>query len=215
MINSYQFASIQIIMEFYHEIITEKSFKILQDLKRQFDFILIGGWAVFLYARTLKSKDIDIIVDYNQLAKLKRTLDVSKNERLKKYEAKIEEVDIDIYLPHYSNIGFPIEEIKNYFQSVEGFKVPLPEVLLILKTYVWSQRKNTSKGKKDLIDIFSILSKDVIDWGKYKRLIEKYNLAEIDQQLKEIILSTKSISELNLLNHQMSRLKKKILSKLT
>lgn len=202
-------------MEFYHEIITEKSFKILQDLKRQFDFILIGGWAVFLYARTLKSKDIDIIVDYSQLAKLKRTLDVSKNERLKKYEAKIEEVDIDIYLPHYSNIGFPIEEIKNYFQSVEGFKVPLPEVLLILKTYVWNQRKNTPKGKKDLIDIFSILSKDVIDWGKYKRLIEKYNLAEIDQQLKEIILSTKSISELNLLNHQMSRLKKKILSKLT
>jgi len=65
-----------------------------------------------------------------------------------------------------------------------------------------------------LIDIFSILSKDVIDWEKYKRLIEKYNLAEIDQQLKEIILSTKSISELNLLNHQMSRLKKKILSKL-
>jgi len=101
-----------------------------------------------LYARTLKSKDIDIIVDYNQLAKLKRILDVSKNERLKKYEAKIEEVDIDIYLPHYSNIGFPSEEIKNYFQSVEGFKVPLPEVLLILKTYVWSQRKNTSKGKK-------------------------------------------------------------------
>jgi len=135
-------------MEFYHEIITEKSFKILQNLKRQFDFILIGGWAVFLYARTLKSKDIDIIVDYNQLAKLKRILDVSKNERLKKYEAKIEEVDIDIYLPHYSNIGFPSEEIKNYFQSVEGFKVPLPEVLLILKTYVWSQRKNTSKGKK-------------------------------------------------------------------
>ena len=197
------FASIQIIMEFYHEIITEKSFKILQDLKRQFDFILIGG-LVFI-CPNLKSKDIDIIVDYSQLAKLKRTLDVSKNERLKKYEAKIEEVDIDIYLPHYSNIGFPVEEIKNYSQSVEGFKVPLPEVLLILKTYVWSQRKNTSKGKKDLIDIFSILSKDIIDWEKYKRLIEKYNLAEIDQQLKEIILSTKSISELNLLNHQMSR----------
>lgn len=201
-------------MEFYHEIITEKSFKILQDLKRRFDFILIGGWAVFLYTRTLKSKDIDIVVDYGQLAKLKRMLDVSKNERLKKYEAKIEEVDIDIYLPCYSSIGFPIEEIKNYFQLVEGFKVLLPEVLLILKTYVWSQRKNTFKGKKDLIDIFSILSKDIIDWEKYKRLIKKYSLADIDEQLKEIILSTKSISELNLLNHQMSRLKKKILSKI-
>ena len=50
--------------EFYHELITEKSFKILQDLRKKIKFILIGGWAVFLYARTLKSKDIDIIIDY-------------------------------------------------------------------------------------------------------------------------------------------------------
>ena len=54
-------------MEYYQNIITAKSFQILQALKRQYDFILIGGWAVFLYTRTLKSKDIDIIVDYPAL----------------------------------------------------------------------------------------------------------------------------------------------------
>jgi len=68
-------------MEYYHDLITEKSFKILQDLKREFDFILIGGWAIFLYTKALKSKDIDIIVDYDELEKFKKEFDIVKNER--------------------------------------------------------------------------------------------------------------------------------------
>lgn len=49
-------------MQFYNDIITQKSFAYLQILKKKYDFILIGGWAVFLYSRSLKSKDIDIII---------------------------------------------------------------------------------------------------------------------------------------------------------
>ena len=200
--------------EFYHDLITEKSFKILQNLKRKFDFILIGGWAIFLYTKALKSKDIDIIVDYDELEKFKKEFDIVKNERLKKYEAKVEQIDIDVYLPHYSNIGLPVEEIKKYTQSIEGFNVPIPEVLLILKTYTFFQRKNTTKGRKDLIDIFSLLSKEIINWQEYKELIKKYNLEEINKKLKELISSTKNLPELNLLNHQLSRLKRKILENL-
>jgi len=201
-------------MEYYHDLITEKSFKILQDLKREFDFILIGGWAIFLYTKSLKSKDIDIIVDYDELEKFKKEFDIVKNERLKKYEAKVEQIDIDIYLPYYSNIGLRVEEIKKYTQSIEGFNVPMPEVLLILKTYTFFQRRNTTKGRKDLIDIFSLLSKEIINWQEYKELIKKYNLEEINKKLKELISSTKNLPELNLLNHQLSRLKRKILENL-
>ena len=201
-------------MKYYHDLITEKSFKILQDLKRKFDFILIGGWAIFLYTKSLKSKDIDIIVDYDELEKFKKEFDIVKNERLKKYEAKVEQIDIDIYLPYYSNIGLPVEEVKKYTQSVEGFNIPMPEVLLILKTYTFFQRKNTTKGRKDLIDIFSLLSKEIINWQEYKELIKKYNLEEINKKLKELISSTKNLPELNLLNHQLSRLKRKILENL-
>ena len=200
--------------EFYHDLITKKSFKTLQDLKRRFRFVLIGGWAIFLYTKALKSKDIDIIVDYGELEKFKKEFDIVKNERLKKYEAKAEEIDIDIYLPYYSNIGLPLEEVKKYTQSIEGFEVPVPEILLILKTYTFSQRKGTTKGRKDLIDIFSLLLKDIIDWQKYKEVIEKYNLKEINEKLKELVLSVKSIPELNLLNHQISKLKRKILKRL-
>jgi len=34
-------------MQYYQDLITSKSFKILQDLKRNYKFILIGGWSVF------------------------------------------------------------------------------------------------------------------------------------------------------------------------
>jgi len=197
--------------EFYHDLITEKSFKILQDLKRKFNFILIGGWAIFLYTKALKSRDVDIVVDYDQLEKFKKELNISKNERLKKYEAKTEEVDIDIYLPFFSELAFPIEEIKNYTQSIEGFQVPVPEILLILKVKTYFERKGTTKGQKDFLDIFTLISNKIIDWQKYKELIEKYNLKETNQKLKEIISSAKAIPELNLLNHLISRLKKKIL----
>ena len=201
-------------MEYYHDLITEKSFKILQNLKKKFKFILIGGWAIFLYTRALKSKDIDIIIDYDELEKFKKEFDIVKNERLKRYEAKIEQIDIDIYLPYYSNIGLSPEEIKKYTQSIEGFEVPIPEVLLILKTYTFFQRKNTTKGRKDLIDIFSLLAKEIINWQEYKELIERYNLEQMSEKLKELISSTKNLPELNLLNHQLSKLKRKILKNL-
>ena len=49
-------------MQFWNEVLTEKSWNVLKDLNRErFDFILIGGWAVYLWARSHKSKDIDII----------------------------------------------------------------------------------------------------------------------------------------------------------
>jgi len=200
--------------EFYHDLITEKSFKILQDLKRKFDFILIGGWAIFLYTKALKSKDIDIIIDYDELEKFKKEFSIFKNERLKKYEAKIEEVDIDIYLPYFSRLGFPLEEIKNFLQSIEGFKVPIPEILLILKVKTYTERKGTTKGEKDFLDIFTLISNEKVDWKTYKELIEKYNLKDTNQKLKEIISSAKAIPQLDLLNHRISRLKRKILEKL-
>lgn len=201
-------------MEFYHDLITEKSFKILQDLKRKYSFVLIGGWAVFLYTKALKSKDIDIVIDYDALDDFKRDFDISKNERLKKYEAKFEGIDIDIYLPHFSEIGFPLEELEKYSQSIEGFLVPVPEILLILKIQTFEKRKGTAKGKKDLIDIFSFLSKKIIDWRKYKELIENYGLAKTNEDLKNLVSLQTPIPELHLSNHKIAKLKKEILRKL-
>jgi hypothetical protein len=43
-----------------------------------------------LHSKALKSKDIDIIVGYDELEKLKNDFSVFKNGRLKKYEIKFE-----------------------------------------------------------------------------------------------------------------------------
>ncbi|MDP2930559.1 MAG: hypothetical protein Q8N56_03065 [bacterium] len=198
--------------EFYHDLITEKSLEILQSLRRKLDFILIGGWAVFLYTKALKSKDIDIILDYGELAKIKNDFGISKNERLKKYETNIDETSIDIYLPHFSEIGFPLEDIKSYCRSSEGFIVPIPEVMLIFKTHVLKERSGTTKGRKDLLDIFSLLDKTEINWKVYRSLIKKYGLEKLREGLREIIQHQSSLAEIGLTNHKIAKLKKKVLA---
>jgi len=197
--------------EFYHNLITEKSFEVLQGLRRKFDFILIGGWAVFLYTKGLKSKDIDIILDYSDLAKIKKEFGVSKNERLKKYETKIDGISIDIYLPYFSELGFPAEDIKNYCRSFEGFIVPSPEVMLILKAHVLKERSGTTKGRKDLLDIFSLFEKTKIDWKIYRKLIKKYGFEKLRKELKKAVLQQTRLAEIGLTNHKIAKLKKEVL----
>ena len=71
-------------MNYYRNHVTQTSWKQLQNLAQNYLFILIGGWAVWLYTNQLKSKDIDIIVEFDQLEKLKVNFPLSKNDRLKK-----------------------------------------------------------------------------------------------------------------------------------
>ncbi len=200
-------------MTYYHEIITDKSWKILQELKRNHHFTLIGGWAVFLYAKTLKSKDIDIICGYSDLGKLKEHHDLIKNDRLRKYEIHIEEVDVDIYVPHFSDLGAPVDKLLEYTNVIEGFNVLSKEALLITKQKAWLYRGHSIKGEKDRIDIIALLQKE-IDVDKYSKLLSKLNLQNYVQILREVINSTKEAPELNLNDHQYSKLKKKIMDNL-
>lgn len=198
-------------MQYYHDLVTEKSFEILKFLRRQYNFILIGGWAVFLYTNSLKSKDVDIVLDYEVLSKLKEDFEMTKNERLKKYEIKIEGIDIDIYLPYFSDPGLPCEEIKKFVTRKEGFNAPIPEVLLILKQNVFRERKGSQKGEKDKIDIFSLLLLENFNLKKYKKILREYKKEGLKIQLKELLKETKEIKELKLSQYKIAQLKKKIL----
>lgn len=201
-------------MEYWHNLITEQSFKALKKLKAKYDFILIGGWAVFLYSQALKSKDIDVVVSHETLAKLKEKFEVSKNQRLKKYEIKQGEFDIDIYLPYFSSPGLPAEELQKLAVSKEGFKTVPPEILLILKQVVFKVRKNTPKGNKDKIDIFSLINLPGFDWTIYQKALKNYGLTDLAKELKELLNETFEIKELGLSRHKIAQLKKKILAKI-
>lgn len=198
-------------MDFYHNLITEKSWSVLLELRREYDFLLIGGWAVFLYTHSLKSKDIDLVIEYETLEKLRSKFVVYKNNRLKKYEAKVEEVDIDIYAPFYSNPGLPAEELANFKTSLEGFNSIEKEILAILKQKALMERKNSVKGRKDLIDLVSLFQLDGFDWRKYIDAIKRYGLREALESVRKTVIETTKIDELDLNVHKFARFKRRIL----
>ena len=201
-------------MDFYHDLITQESWQVLQSLRSKFNFILIGGWAVFLYTHALKSKDIDLVLDYKDLEKVKKESTLTKNDRLKKYEARNEEIQIDIYVPFYSNPGLPAEDLKQFVANIEGFSSIEKEVLALLKQKALIERAHSSKGRKDLIDLVSLFMLDDFDFAKYRKIASGYKLAEYMKKTHDLLKTTSSLMELDLNEHKMARLKKSILPKL-
>lgn len=199
-------------MPFYRSQVTQKSWELLTELKNQLQFTLIGGWAVWLYTKQLKSKDIDLIVDFPQLEKLRQQFDLHKNEQLKKYEARREEVQIDIYVPYYSNLGIPTEEILKATRSRESFSVPEIEMLLVLKQVAYRGRKLSAKGRKDLTDIVSILRSEDFDFRKYFSFLKKYKPGDLKDELCLLLKETAEVEELDLNCHQFARLRRKWLA---
>lgn len=196
--------------QYYQNYLTDKSFKILQLLKKKYDFVLIGGWAVYFYTHSLKSKDINMIVDYSELKKLKKDFPLEKNERLKKYQIKIEEVDIDLYLPFYSNLALPVEKLSEKKIILEGFNILKKEYLLLTKLWAYKKRKGSIKGEKDKIDIFALLLMGGFDFILFKKIIKENNLEKLLEELGLLINETYEIKELNLNKHFLKIKKEKL-----
>lgn len=201
-------------MQFYNDFITQESFAYLQKMRKIYKFILIGGWAVYLYSKSLKSKDIDIIVDYEVLAKMKEMDEVFKNERLKKYEINTGHFDVDIYVPHYSDLGIKAEEIGNFVTNKEGFDVPALEVLFLMKLFAWHNRRGSAKGQKDELDILSLAILPEFDWKKYLELISKFSFSRFNEEFIALLKNTRGIKELGVNEQGMSKVRKSIMMSL-
>jgi len=201
-------------MTFWHDELIDRSWTILRELKKRYEFILVGGWAVYLYTKALKSKDIYIIVDYNTLGQLGVELQLKKNERLKKYELLIDGIEVDVYVPYFSNLGVPVEEVVDHAVVLEGFRVPKPEILLILKQGAEMERAGSVKGVKDRIDILALLIHAKIDWNGYRSIIKKHSLDYYRDRLKNVVeIADREFKELGITHpRQIKQLKKKILA---
>lgn len=200
-------------MEYWHDIQTEKSFEILKKIKGKFAFVLIGGWAVYLWAKSHKSKDIDIIVDFKTLAQLKNLYDLRKNDIMKKYEIKTDGIDIDIYVKHYSQLAVPIENIET--TKIEGLSVAKPEFLLALKQAAEMERKESEKGEKDRIDIIDLLLKCDINFRKYKSILRSSRKEHLLARLVTIVKTFGEPDYFGMNPRQFKLAKKQILKKIT
>lgn len=193
-------------MEYWSTIITEKSWNVLQKISKEIDFVLIGGWAVYLWAKSHKSKDIDIVIGYKELSKLKLNYNVKKNDHLKKYEIQVDEIDIDIYVPFYSKLPL-IGKLAEHTTNIEGFEVVKPEFLLILKQAAELSRSSTEKGLKDRIDIMDLLLNCDVDFAEYNNLVEYGILSSYRERLLKIVTEFKDVKYLGL-NPRQFKLKK-------
>ncbi len=188
-------------MIYYRDSVTEASWQLLTELKRQFNFCLIGGWAVWLYTRRLKSKDIDIVIRPEELSKIRGKYELFKNERLRKYEFRQGEAQVDVYPAYYSDLGIKAEKILEDCRIVDGFSLPQPEVLFSLKLSAWLGRRSSPKGRKDLIDMVSLLQLPRLDCRKLKHKGMKILIQELG------LLA--DLPEIKLNKHQLARAKKR------
>lgn len=195
---------------FYHDLITQKSWEELKVLNKKVSFVLIGGWATYLYTRQLKSKDIDIIIGYSELGKLKEAYEVVKNDRLKKYEARKGEIQIDTYLPHYSELGVPVDVLIDNSISFEGFKVLRKELLICLKIYVFNIRARTPKGEKDFLDILSLFKTQEVNAKEILTIKKDYDLEKQFVNFLNFLDERVEAKEVGLNKHQYKRLKTEI-----
>jgi len=203
-------------MEFWNSTLTENSWEILQDLqKKPFNFIVIGGWAAYLWAKQHKSKDLDIVLpEFKDLDYLKKEYALKKNDSLKKYEIVFGQIDVDIYVPHYSQLGLPITEIVKHTTKIEGIRVVLPEILLILKQSAELDRRNSIKGRKDRVDIVTLLLFTEINFSQYHALLKQYQLESYLSELKKIILEFRDLDYVGLNPRQYKLKKKELLEKM-
>jgi len=199
-------------MDFWNDISTRKSWDLLKKLNKQFNFVVIGGWGIYIWTHAQKSKDIDfILIDWEDLEKIKENYEPKKNDRLKKYEIIVDEIDVDIYLPHYSKFLIPAEHLITLNVVREGFKVLKPEALLILKQQALEDRKDSIKGQKDRVDVLSLLISEAVDFNKYQQILEEYKLQNLSKELKKMIkLSQEEFKYLNITNpRKIKQLKEK------
>jgi hypothetical protein len=203
--------------EFWSELVTKASWEKLLEISKQYDFILIGGWSAYLWTKAHKSKDIDIVVDYTVLDAMRASLGaLSKNERLKKYEIKLEEFDIDIYLAHWSKLAVPVEALLHHTATVEGIKTVIPELLVILKQGAEIDRRGSIKGKKDQIDIITLLVFSGFRLARYRQLLGEFKLGHFEAELKRVVQSfdERDLAYLGMDHQQFVKWKRKFLEEM-
>lgn len=162
--------------------VVERSWRVLDELEGFADFVLIGGWGVYLWTRKLKSRDIDVYIDQDNFYKLQSELTqkgyaLKRNVRLMTFEALIGDVEVDIYTPFVSRLVVPCLDVfdRKLYSVIESFKVAIPEVLLLLKAQAALDRWHAEKGLKDRVDIISLLKFADVKRNVLEQMLRQYD----------------------------------------
>jgi hypothetical protein len=101
-------------------------------------------------------------------------------------------VEVDIYAPFVSKLVIPCLDVfdRKLYSVIEGFKVTIPEVLLLLKAQAAQDRWHAEKGLKDRVDIISLLKFADVKPDVLKQMLTQYDM---QHALRDVI--KRAISE--------------------
>lgn len=162
--------------QFWNEEQTRRSRELLNNLSKEVDFVLIGGWAVFMYARQQMSLDVNIAIAYDSLEYFRRySIEDYKNARIK--YSIIEGTYVDLFIEDFSDkdMPFPIKTVLDNHLNIEGIKVVDKELLLILKLWGYF-RADQQKIRKDILDVIALLLYGDINLERFRELVESYSI---------------------------------------
>jgi hypothetical protein len=170
------------VIEVWRDEAVERSWRVLGELKGFADFVVIGDWGVHLWTKRLKSRDIDVYINQKNFYRLQSELArkgyvLKRNVRLMKFEALVSDVEVDIYTPFMSKLAVPCLDVlrRKLYSIIDGFKVAIPEVLLILKAQAARDRWHAEKGLKDRVDIISLLKFADLKPDVLQQMMTKYD----------------------------------------
>ena len=166
-----------------------------------------------MYTKLQKSRDIDIVVDYDQFKILSDDFSVKKNSSLRKYEIKFQKFDIDVYTPFYSRLAVTPEDLITNFTTIENILVPRAEELLILKLGAFDERMNSIKGQKDRLDIAGMVFYSSIDYIRLRNLLNRYGKSDYIALIMRAIgnIDRRLLPYLNLNESTYAKMKKEVL----
>lgn len=195
--------------------IYDKSLEILKQIidaqeEHNFKFVLIGGWATWVYNPYMKSRDIDLVVHKADYWKIKNFLlslgfsesyggHLGKKGFAMLYEG--DKIEIDVY--DETVAGFDVMKvIKNAKEKViEDKIVGVASItdLTTMKLKSAIDRMGSAKGEKDISDLLAILDKHFKDikWDIIMETIDKKEVANVMRILFSDIKQTQKFYRLN------------------
>ncbi len=124
----------------------------------------IGGIAVYLHAKNHReteglaafTHDADFYVSLADMGDLRDIEQVTANRRLSKHQMVKRGFEFDIYTERQSSLIVPYDAVIAESVVVGGIRVSSLEHLLVLKLEAFADRRGSSKGDKDAMDLLRI-----------------------------------------------------------
>ena len=204
-------------MEFWNSDITGESWNQLISLSKKYKFVLIGGWAIYMYTKLQKSRDIDMVVDYVQTRPLFADFQMRNNPSLRKYEIKFQKFNVDVYTPFYSRLSVSPQDLLNNYRVIENIMVSRVEEMLILKLGAFYDRKSSIKGQKDRVDIAGLVFYSTVDYSRLRVLLNQYKKESYMDLLLDAVgnIDRHLLPYLNLNESTYSKIRKRTLDAIT